>query len=232
MWNNYFAQIRKKYSMRVSQNKPLVINLDGKNATKNRMLNLIINHENGFLQNMERTVRYFTLKYNCLSIFGADEVSFIFLNPSELIQDLNSDNNYYSNEIIAVFSQYFFDYFNNHTIQEKIFWHGKCFSIPQEKVKSYVKYKKELIKNVVTTYFLKRKGIANAGMMKSLERIEKCKEYKEEYSEISKIQDGILYLNGKRIDIHEYLKGNIKEIKNVEINNTMDFFDITKWNEE
>ena len=112
MWNNYFAQIRKKYSMRVSQKNPLVINLDGKDATKNKMLNLLINHENGFLQNMQRTVEFFTRKYNCISIFGADEVSFIFLNPTKLVSDLNSDKNYYSNEILAVFSQYFFDYFN------------------------------------------------------------------------------------------------------------------------
>lgn len=232
MWNNYFAQIRKKYSMRVSQKNPLVINLDGKDATKNKMLNLVINHENGFLQNMQRTVEFFTRKYNCISIFGADEVSFIFLDPTELVSDLNSDKNYYSNEILALFSQYFFDYFNNETSKEKIFWHGKCFSIPQEKVKSYIKYKQELIKNVVTTYFLKRKGINNAGKIKSKERIEKCKEYKEEYAKISNIENGILYLNGDRIDIQEYLNGNIKKIETLEKNENLDYFDITQWDEE
>ncbi len=232
MWNNYFAQIRKKYSMRLSTKKPLIINLDGKNATKNQMLNLIVNYENGFLQNMEKTVEYFTRRYNCIAIFGADEVSFIFLNPAELVADLNSDNNYYSNEIISVFSQYFFDYFNSISKKEKIFWHGKCFSIPQEKVISYIKYKQELIRNLVTTYFLKKKGITNVGRIKSIERIEKCKEFKEEYEKIREIENGILYFDGNRIDIQEYLNGNIKPIESLEKNKYEDYFDITKWNEE
>ena len=113
MWNNYFAQIRKKYSMRVSLKEPLVINLDGKDVTKNKNISLLIKHDNGFLDAMEKTVIHFTEKYDCISIFGADEVSFIFLKPIDLIKDLNSDNNNSSNEIIAVFSQYFFDYFNS-----------------------------------------------------------------------------------------------------------------------
>lgn len=228
MWNNYFAQIRKKYSMRISFKEPLVINLDGKDVTKNSTINLLIKHENGFLDSMEKTVEYFTKKYNCISIFGADEVSFIILNPIEFIKDLNSDLNNYSNEIIAVFSQYFFDYFNNISSIEKIFWHGKCFSIPSGKVNSYIKYKSKLIQNVITTYLLKRRNVTDAGTMESKERIKKCEEYKE-YKELKKIENGILYLNGDKIDIEEFLNGNIKKIKTEEIKKTDEYFDITKW---
>lgn len=228
MWNNYFAQIRKKYSMRISLKEPLVINLDGKDVTKNANINLFIKHKNGFLEAMEKTVCYFTKKYNCISIFGADEVSFIFMKPIELIKDLNSDLNNYSNEIIAVFSQYFFDYFNTMTNIQKIFWHGKCFSIPSGKVNSYIKYKNRLIENVITTYLLKRNNIVDAGKMKSEERIKKCKEYKE-YDELKKVMDGILYLNGDRIDIQEFLKGNIKKIDTEEKRIEDEYFDITKW---
>ena len=228
MWNNYFAQIRKKYSMRVSLKEPLVINLDGKDVTKNNKINLFIKYDNGFLDNMEKTVMYFTQKYKSISIFGADEVSFIFLTPEELIKDLNSDMNNYSNEIIAMFSQYFFDYFNNINNEEKIFWHGKCYSIPRGKVNSYIKYKKQLIENVITTYLLKRKNIIDAGKMKSNERIEICKKY-QEYDELKKIKNGILYLNGYRIDIQEFLNGNIKEIEAEEKKAEDEYFDITKW---
>ena len=62
MWNNYFAQIRKKYSMRVSFKEPLVINLDGKDVTKNNNINLFIKYNDGFLDTMEKTVKYFTKK--------------------------------------------------------------------------------------------------------------------------------------------------------------------------
>ena len=211
MWNNYFAQIRKKYSMRVSFTEPLIINLDGKDVTKNNNINLLIKHDNGFLDTMEKTVKYFSKKYDCISMFGADEVSFIFLKPEDLIRDLNSDNNNSSNEIIAVFSQYFFDYFNSITNTEKIFWHGKCFSIPSGKVNSYIKYKKKLIQNVITTYLLKKNNIVDAGKMPAEERIKKCEEYNE-YNELKKIINGILYKNGDRIDIEEFLNGNIKVI--------------------
>ena len=85
---------------------------------------------------------------------------------------------------------------------------------------------------ILYTYFLKRKGINNAGKIKSKERIEKCKEYKEEYAKISNIENGILYLNGDRIDIQEYLNGNIKKIETLEKNENLDYFDITQWDEE
>lgn len=228
MWNNYFAQIRKKYSMRVSFKEPLVINLDGKDVTKNNNINLFIKYNDGFLDTMEKTVKYFTKKYDCISIFGADEVSFIFLKPIDLIKDLNSDNNNSSNEIIAVFSQYFFDYFNSISNTEKIFWHGKCFSIPSGKVNSYIKYKNKLIQNVITTYLLKKNNIIDAGKIKAEERIEKCKEYKQ-YNELKKVMDGILYKNGDRIDIEEFLNGSIKIIEPEEKIIQDEYFDITKW---
>ena len=208
MWNNYFAQIRKKYSMRVSQKNPLVINLDGKDATKNKMLNLLINHENGFLQNMQRTVEFFTRKYNCISIFGADEVSFIFLNPTKLVSDLNSDKNYYSNEILAVFSQYFFDYFNNETSKEKIFWHGKCFSIPEDKLASYIKYRSGIIKNVMVTYFAKVNRVNNDLGLE--EKVQMCKTLPG-YDDFSEIQDGILFFGGMKIDLDEFIVNGVKE---------------------
>ena len=215
MWNNYFYQIRKKYSMRLSTKRPLVVNFDGKNVTGNKTINIIDLYNQSFLDNLEKTVQYFSERYNCLSIFGADEVSFIIKNPMLLINDLNSDKSNYSTEVISVFSQYFYDYYNKFDIHRKIFWHGKCFSIPDDKIKSYIKYKSKLIEVLVDTYFLKRKGIIDAGKISLKAKKEMCKEYSD-YSKIADIERGKLYYNGYRIDLDEFLKGNIKKIDDVD----------------
>ena len=215
MWNNYFYQIRKKYSMRLSTKTPLVINLDGKNVTKNKSLNIIDLYNSSFLENLEKSAKYFTKKYQCISILGADEISFIFENPIDLINDLNSDNSNYSTEIISVFSQYFYDYFNNFNQHRKIFWHGKCFSIPNEKIKSYIKYKSKLIEVLVTTYFLKKHNIGDAGKIPLQEKKSMCKKY-DDYAKIENIKKGILFYNGNKIDINEYLNGNIIKLDEID----------------
>ena len=212
MWNNYFGQIRKKYSMRISTKEPLIINLDGRNVTKNKDIDI---YEGSILVSLEKSVKYFTEKYSCLSIFGADEVSFIFEEPMKLVNDLNTDQNTYSNEIISVFSQYFYDYFNHFDSHKKVFWHGKCYSIHSEKIKSYIKYKSKLIQVLITTYFLKKKNLPDAGKIPLSEKVKKCNEY-EEYKQVKDIEKGILYYKGKKIDLEEFLKGNIKEIENLD----------------
>lgn len=232
IWKDYFANLRNKYSMRVSIKRPLVINLDGKGLTNNKFFSLMDNTKGGFIDIMERTVQYFTKKYNCMSIFGTDEVSFIFENPLSIIEDLNSDLNTKSDEIISMFSQYFFEYFNSINKKENVFWHGECFSIPSDKMNSYIKYKSGAIKNVITTYFLKKNGVVNAGRIKLPEKIKMCKEYDLYDKALKNIENGILYLNGDRIDIQEYLNGNIKKIEALEKNKNLDYFDITQWNEE
>ena len=159
MWNSYFFQIQSKYSMRVSFKNPLVIRLDGKDVTKNKKYDLLNNYEGNFRNTLEKTAEFFTRKYKCLAILGSDEISFIFTDPLVVISDLDKEKWNSSNEIISVFSQYFFDYFNEHNKQSKVFWHGKCFSIRNEKINSYIKFRSSIIKNVMTTYFLSKYNI-------------------------------------------------------------------------
>ena len=210
MWNNYFLQIKKKYNMRVSTKKPLVINLDGKNITKNNEFNILELYKGGFRETIEQCAMYFTKRYNCISMCGADEISFIIENPMLLINDINSDNNNASTEIICVFVQLFSDYFNRFYNGERIYWHGKCYSINPEKINSFIKYKSRLIEVLTTTYFLKREGIHDAGNISLKEKIKKCNEV-ERYKGIKDIQKGVIYKNGERVDTEEMLKGN--EIK-------------------
>ena len=98
-----------------------------------------------------------------------------------------------------------------------IFWHGKCFSINNTKVNSYLKYRSRIIKNVMTTYFLKRKN-AYIGVEKLEDREERCKQFPKEYERLKDIQNGILYYDGQRIDLEEFYKGKIVNINKIDDN--------------
>lgn len=127
-----------------------------------------------------------------------------------VIEDLDKEKNNRTNEIISLFSQYFFDYFNNLNKNTKIFWHAKCFSINNDKINSYVKFRSKIIKNVLTTYFLKHNDI-HIGNAKMEYKEEICKKFTN-YKVLQEIQDGILYFDGKRIDLREFYEDHIKTI--------------------
>ncbi len=227
MWNSYFFQIQSKYSMRVSFKNPLVIRLDGKDVTKNKKYDLLNNYEGNFRNTLEKTAEFFTRKYKCLAILGSDEISFVFTDPLVVISDLDKEKWNTSNEIISVFSQYFFDYFNEHNKQSKVFWHGKCFSIRNEKINSYIKFRSSIIKNVMTTYFLSKYNI-KMGKEKQEKREIECKKL-QGYEVLEDIQDGVLYLEGDRIDIIEFYKGNIKKVKSTEHKSSDLYIDLTNF---
>ena len=227
MWNSYFFQIQSKYSMRVSFKNPLVIRLDGKDVTKNKKYDLLNNYEGNFRNTLEKTAEFFTRKYKCLAILGSDEISFIFTDPLVVISDLDKEKWNSSNEIISVFSQYFFDYFNEHNKQSKVFWHGKCFSIKNEKINSYIKFRSSVIKNVMTTYFLSKYNI-KMGKEKQEKREIECKKL-QGYDVLEDIQNGVLYLEGDRIDITEFYKGNIKKVKSTEHKSSDLYIDLTNF---
>ena len=227
MWNSYFFQIQSKYSMRVSFKNPLVIRLDGKDVTKNKKYDLLNNYEGNFRNTLEKTAEFFTRKYKCLAILGSDEISFIFTDPLVVISDLDKEKWNTSNEIISVFSQYFFDYFNEHNKQSKVFWHGKCFSIRNEKINSYIKFRSSIIKNVMTTYFLSKYNI-KMGKEKQEKREIECKKL-QGYEVLEDIQDGVLYLEGDRIAIIEFYKGNIKKVKSTEHKSSDLYIDLTNF---
>ena len=210
MWNSYFYNIQKKYSMRISTKRPLVIRLDGKDATKNKNINLLDRSPNGFLDALVKTTSFFTEKYKCYAIFGSDEVSFIFPSVDVLLQDVDSAKTTHSNEIVSVFSQYFFQYFNNFDKHKIIFWHAKCFSITNEKIISYVKYRSRSIENVLVTYFLKQNNIyPEVGNLEEKRRL--CNDIPN-YSSLSPHINGFLYFDGKEISITDFFNGKINYV--------------------
>lgn len=141
-----------------------------------------------------------------------------------VIEDLDKEKVNRTNEIISLFSQYFYDYFNNLNKNIKIFWHGKCFSIKNDKIKSYVKFRSKTIKNVMVTYFLKSQG-AYMGNTNIEEKENECIKFSN-YKILQKIQDGILYFDGREIDLEEFYCGNIKVIeKEITEEMFLDLFD-------
>lgn len=211
-WNDYFGNIRAKYDLRVNPKKPLVIFLDGKNVTTGKDFNLLNSGKDSFIDVMEQTVKYFTYQYDCIAICGVDEVSFIMKSAESIIDKINSSRNFRSNEITSVFSQYFFEYFNKINKNNVVYWHAKCYSIPTQKVQSYIKYRSKVIFNTFTTYFLKKNMVKNAGKMNPEDKIKLCKQM-DYYDDIEKYARGIVYYKGEQIDLDEYLNGNIKIVK-------------------
>lgn len=58
------------------------------------------------------------------------------------------------------------------------------------------------------------------------EKLEMCKSY-EEFSFISDNKEGVLYHNGDKIDLNEFLNGNI--VSREKKNNNNDFFDLIEF---
>ncbi len=218
MWNSYFYMWQKKYNMKVSTKKPLVLRFDGKDITKNKEISLIYDYKGSFLNTLKQTAIYFTKKYNCYAILGADEISFIIPEPMLVIKDLDpSDESTHANEIIALFSQYLFEYFNIHFNGDNIFWHGKCFSIPNEKLVSYLKFRSGIIKNVMATYFLKSYNAPLIPNEKLDLVIKKCCAFKD-FNPNDQLLNGFLYFNGNLIDLLEFENGTIKILEENNIN--------------
>ena len=228
MWNNYFLQIRKKYSMRVSSKEPLIINFDGKDVTKNKDFNILEEYKGSFRYAICLAAKYFSNKYKCLCIYGGDEISFIFENPMDLINDINSDNNTFSTEIISVFSQYFYKYFNDKYANGPVYWHCKCSNIPKGKIKSYIRYRSLTIFELSLTYFLKRKEFKDAGKIALAKKIQKCNEIPE-YKKIEKFAKGRLYISGEQVDLEHFLNNKIVKLPDIKREEAVTFLDINNF---
>lgn len=204
MWNNYFFQIQKKYNMKISTKEPFIIRFDGKDVTKNKKIDLLESFEGSFLDSLIKTAKYFSKKYQCYALLGSDEISFIITKPMLVIEDFEPvDKSNYVQEVVSLFSQYFFDYFNYFDTTRRIFWHGKGFSIPEGKICSYIKYRTGIIKNVIITYFAKKSNVNND--FKLVDKEKMCQSLPG-YKEIEEIKNGLLYFNGDRIDLEQFLK--------------------------
>lgn len=224
-WCNYFNNMRNKYNMRVSASKPLIVFLDAKDSSKNN-ITLLKGSKNDFFDTMELSAKYFTRKYNCIAIWGTDEISFIINDVTNFISTINNDNKYRTHDIVSIFSQYFFEYFNNIYKGNTVYWHCNCFNIAEEKIKSYIKFKSNGILKGVTSIFLKNNSIRNAYGIKLKEKLKMCEKY-DTYQLITDYKYGSLYYNGNRIDMKEFFNDSIvtmeSQKEDVEIFDLLEF---------
>lgn len=225
-WNNYFINIQNKYNMNMNENKPIVIFIDGKDITKSLNHNLIQENKGSFNDIFEQTIKYFSNKFNCLVISGVDEASFIIKDTKKLKKIL-STKKFKAQDIVSVFSQLFYKYFNDRYINRPIYWHCKCSNIPYGKINSYIKYRSKTIHELNLTYFLKRRNVQDAGKIKLTKKEEICNKINE-YNKIKRFAKGRLYKNGKMIDIESYLNNKIVEIPEYERKEIEEYIDIKK----
>ena len=106
-----------------------------------------------------------------------------------------------------------------------VFWNCKCFNIPKEKVQSYIRFKSKEILDNITDIFLKQNGINSYGINLE-EKLKMCKSH-EGFYYVSDNKEGVLYYNGGRIDLNEFLNGNI--LSREKKNNNNDFFDLIEF---
>ena len=194
-WYNHFIKIQNKYNLNMNINKPLVIFVDGKNITKSLNCNLIQESKNSFNDIFEQTIKYYSKEFDCLAISGVDEVSFILKNGRKLKEKLIYKN-LKAHDIVSVFSQLFYEYFNKRYLKEPVYWHCKCSNIPSGKINSYIKFRSLTIYELYLTYFLKRKNVQDAGKIKILQKEEMCNKL-DEFKNFKKFARGRLYSKRK-----------------------------------
>lgn len=223
-WNNYFDNIKNKYNLKMNTNNPIVIFVDGKDITKSLKYNLIVESKDSFNDIFEQTIKYFTMKFDCIAISGVDEVSFI-LEDSRKLQNFVSRRKYKAHDIISIFSQYFYQYFNARYTNGPVYWHCKCSNIPKGKIKSYIRYRSLTIYELNLTYFLKRKQLKDAGKIALTEKEQKCNEMKD-YQEFKKFAKGKLYINGQQVYLAAFLNNEIIKLPEIKREETNTFLDI------
>ena len=225
-WNNYFGNIENKYDLKINSNNPIVIFVDGKDITKSSKYNLIVENKNSFNDIFEQTIKYFSIKFDCIAISGVDEVSFI-IEDSKKLKDFMSRTKYKAHEIVSMFSQHFYKFFNDRYSKGSVYWHCKCSNIPKGKIKSYIKFRSLTIFELNLTYLLKRKQLKNAGKIPLAEKLQKCNEIPE-YNELKKFVRGRLYISGEQVDLTAFLNNEIIKLPEIKREEAITFLDINE----
>lgn len=152
---NFFKNIENRYKNKISLKKPLVLRLDGKGVTKNPNIDLTDDNEGSFSYALQKTGKYISNKYRCITYMSNDELSIVFEKPiiiKKMLKttDIQKINSLLSQEIFYIFNKYIL------TETEPIYFDCRCFNIPENKVMSYLKYRYKSSYNTSIQYFAKR----------------------------------------------------------------------------
>lgn len=155
---NYFKTIEDKYKSKISVNKPVVIRLDGRHICSNKSINLLDETNGSFSDVLKKTCEYLSNRFSCIAYFATDEINLIFQKPKFLQMMYESID---TQRIASLISQEVFNYFNKNyeknVYDKTIYFDARCFNIPEWKVASYIRYRRQCSKNVLTTYYAKQK---------------------------------------------------------------------------
>ena len=195
---NYFKTWENLYCKYFDKNKPLVLRFDAVSTTRSTEINIQHQDVGTFSYALINTAKELSLKYNTIVFCGTDEINLILIDIPQIF------NNKKVQRISSVFSQEIFQIFNKYYKEKIIFFDGKCFNIPYDKIVSYIHYRQLSTKLVNYTYFAKRHLKKSQYVNQKLSVIETFVNNTDSYVDYQYFQEGLTYLNGKLINIDDY----------------------------
>lgn len=187
---NYFKTVENKYRTQLSRKKPLVVRLDGKNITKSRHYDLM--HENGFLATTEMIANALLKIFpKCKIYIALDEINFIFTDPNVFFNRYeDTDAMYCANIFLQDFVKVFWNYY------PEIKFGISVFNIDEDKIDSYIRYRKKCCYNAAIFYYAKRNLIKKNYVGKKLQEVVNFLQTENLYSDLEKNKT---FLYGKLI---------------------------------
>lgn len=203
---DYFGDRQKRYESQISLSTPFVIRFDGKNCTANGIRDLTAPGKGEFAQSLITAAQNLTRKYKGLAYVDLDEVSLIVTEPAIVFNRVGSAK---TQDITAVLSQELYVEFDKEYIGYKpVYFAANMFSIPNNKVVSYIQYRTKSCQNVNRVYFSKKNGLNyHRGNVKS----DRLKDLLVEYAGYNEApvyaREGVLVLGRKLCKAFDYTKG-------------------------
>ena len=206
---DFFSKIENKYNIGLKRNRPIILRFDARNTTKNKEINLLDETKDSFSYALKETCKILSLKYQCLIYVACDEINIIIKDTKRFLKNFKSN---LAQEITTTIGQEISFYFHQYYKKDFILFAGRCFSVYEDNINSYLIYRKHTNIPVLTIYFLKRHSGIDIHKKSYLELDKYAKENLELYNKRTLYQsEGIIYLKGKEYSIEDYLTNNIKE---------------------
>lgn len=221
---NYFGYYEEKYCCKISDKKPLIIRLDGKDIFKDRSIDAYDMELGGFADSLIKTGKQISYNYKALCMVCTDELNIISLNNFISKRYLKTTK---VQKIASLISQDIHLEFNSKFKKRLVYFDARSFNIEEDKVKSYIKYRKATARNA-TILNLSKKVNGIKKYRKKIHEIEKYLPNKlTEYQE-----EGKIFYYGKELDVnqilnleiinHENLMSCVKKTNNKNTQNTSD----------
>ena len=203
---DYFGDRQHRYESRISLTTPFVIRFDGKECTANGVRDLTSPGEHGFADSLIRAARELARKYKGIAYIDLDEVSLIVIEPRTVFYRVGSDK---TQDIAAVLSQELYLAFDKeYTGYKPVFFSATLFSIPNNKVISYLKYRATACANTNRFYYSKKNQLGlHLGKIKGKELKKKLENSTDYTGQHIYAREGVLVVNGKLCKVSDYIFG-------------------------